>query len=308
MLWDKLPQGPPTQVLYGRIGDDDDETGLKIYTKKVGQAKQVSTLSTPLSQSPDSGLETHRLCLFKLSMPTSSSLVARITHHRMRLSRSTNTGFYFAYHSPETQPSLSYIYHHAPYLSFSTSSSAAHSDETSLVFSIDKLPHYDHRLVELGTYISSPTSPNADPDLMPLHLMTIQHISILPAAAIPKPSAHRITNLRIATRGVEPYAQKRLVWDFHSNSSTLRDGLPYSETTGPFSHFLVSVDGRFVGRAYACEYPLTRKDFDELDSESHKEGHGEDEVEVEVSVEGVLFGGEKVLGEGIKIGVEDVSQ
>lgn len=34
------------------------------------------------------------------------------------------------------------------------------------------------------------------------------------------------------------------------------DGLPYSNLTGPFSFFIIEIDGRHVGRAYAMEYVL----------------------------------------------------
>lgn len=34
------------------------------------------------------------------------------------------------------------------------------------------------------------------------------------------------------------------------------DGLPFSALTGPFSYFVIKVDGRKVGRAYALEYVL----------------------------------------------------
>lgn len=289
--------------MYGEIAEGFQDKGLKIYTKKIGQARQDSTLSTPSPQSPDSGLETHRLCLFELSMPTSSTLIAYIKYQRHRVSRSVTTGFYLAYHSPENQTSLSYTYHPAEY---SPSPSSAISETNISAISAAKLPHHDHRLVELGTYISSPTIPNTELDMTPLHLMTIQHISIVPAPATPEPSDHRITNLRIATRGAGPYTQARLVWEFVSTSHTVRDGLPYSKTTGPFSHFLVSVNGKCIGRAYACEFPLRREDFGELESENEKEGHEEEEKEMEVTVEGGLFGGGKVLGERIRIGVGDV--
>lgn len=138
--------------------------------------------------------------------------------------------------------------------------------------------------------------------------MTIQHIAMLPAPAIPKPSDHRITDLRLITRGADPYGQQRLVWAFRSDRGPVQEGgLPYSGTTGPFSHFLVCVDGRCVGRAYACEFPLRRGDFGEVESGNHKEGCEEEEKgEVEVSVKGVLFGGGEVVALGVRVGVRDV--
>lgn len=290
-------------------GDSVDETGLKIYTKKVGQAKQDPTTSTPSSQSPEPGLETHRLRLYNLSMPTKPSLVAHITYQRPRVSRSTNTGFYLAYHSLETEPPLSYTYH-------PLKSTSAHSDALTQAIPIPNLPHRAHRLVELGTYISSPNTPDTEPHPAPLHLLTIQHISILPAPTTRKPSDHRITDLRITTRGADPYTQKRLVWHFQSTSATAQDGLPYSSTTGPFAYFLVSVDGRRIGRAYACEFALRREDFGGVEAEAGSceegdggeqgEGEGEGELEVEVNVEGVLFGAGRVVGPGMRVRMEDV--
>lgn len=304
MLWDKLPHGPPIQVIYGDIVD---ETGLKIYTKKVGQAKQDPTTSTPSPQSPEPGPETHRLCLYNLSMPTQSSLIAHITYQRPRVSRSTNTGFYLAYHSPETEPSLSYTYH--PTKSSSAPPSAYWTAITQAI-PIPNLPYRAHRLVELGTYISIPRTPDTEPPPAPLHLLIVQHISILPAPATRKPSDHRITDLRITTRGADPYSQKRLVWRLHSTGATAHDGLPYSSTTRPFSYFLVTVNGRRIGRAYACELPLLREDFGGEEAGSCEKGdggeEGEGKEEVLVSVEGVLFGGGRVVGPGMRVRVRDV--
>ena len=58
-----------------------------------------------------------------------------------------------------------------------------------------------------------------------------------------------------------------LSWKFNNeawNASPEDDGLPYSDLTGPFSFFMIEIDGRQVGRAYAMEYVL-RGIGDELD-------------------------------------------
>jgi hypothetical protein len=50
-----------------------------------------------------------------------------------------------------------------------------------------------------------------------------------------------------------------LSWRFNNevwNASLGDDGLPYSDITGPFSFFMIEIDGRQVGRAYAMEYVL----------------------------------------------------
>ena len=40
------------------------------------------------------------------------------------------------------------------------------------------------------------------------------------------------------------------------NTSSADDGLPYSDLTGPFSYFVIEIDGHHVGRAYAMEHVL----------------------------------------------------
>lgn len=51
-------------------------------------------------------------------------------------------------------------------------------------------------------------------------------------------------------------AGPRITWST-GHQKGLENGLPYSEVTGPCSHFLISIDGTHAGRAYASEYLLS---------------------------------------------------
>jgi len=56
-----------------------------------------------------------------------------------------------------------------------------------------------------------------------------------------------------------------LSWKFNDearDASPGYDGLPYSDLTGPFSFFMIEINGRQVGRAYAVEYVLRGVDED----------------------------------------------
>jgi len=284
--WEKLSEGPPTQVIYGELASNL-ESGLVIYAKVSGEANETSD---PVTQQPAQAPESHRLCLFSLDMPTDTSLTAHVTYHRPRSSRSIKTGFYLAYRTPG-HPSLSYTYHDA--LDHSTDPSRSLTQQLPIIH------HHQHQsrqepvphLVELGIYTATLFRHHPSP---PLPLLTLHTISILPKTY--NPPAYTITNLRLTTRGTLPYTQKRLVWDFHSPSpekDTRDSRMPWSKTTGPFSHFVVQVGGVEIGRAWACEFPLKREDL---------EGKGEDGV-VEVRVEGVMFGCGKVTGEVVRIEV-----
>lgn len=66
----------------------------------------------------------------------------------------------------------------------------------------------------------------------------------------------------------------RLSWSFHidgDDESRNDEGLPYSSMTGPFSYFVVFVDGEMVGRAYVTEYLLSTEMATKLNGdEKHK--------------------------------------
>lgn len=66
----------------------------------------------------------------------------------------------------------------------------------------------------------------------------------------------------------------RLSWSFHvdkDDEGTNDEGLPYSSISGPFSYFIVFVDGEMVGRAYVIEYLLSTEVATKLNrNEKHK--------------------------------------
>ena len=73
-----------------------------------------------------------------------------------------------------------------------------------------------------------------------------------------KPAGHsypksEIRNVRIEQRGTDATAHHRLVWSIPKNAMS-SSSLPYSPLTGPFSHFIVSAEGKELGRAYALEF------------------------------------------------------
>ncbi len=235
-------------------------------------------------------------------MGTSTPLTARVTYHRPRSSRSIKTGFYLAYYAPGTQGPLTYKYSAALYPPPTSS-----SDTLTQVVPIDHDGNNNENkyLVELGTYVDYPhpasrsPDPDSETDRRKQHLLTIKHLSILPASTVSLTSKYQITALHLITRTPHPDttvdSQTRLVWSWHALApSTSPAGspdtsdLPCSRTTGPFAHFVVTLNGRYAGRTYACEFPLRKGDF--VDAGTDGSGEGEGEGEVEVCVEGVLFG------------------
>nr|GFD38021.1 hypothetical protein [Tanacetum cinerariifolium] len=67
-------------------------------------------------------------------------------------------------------------------------------------------------------------------------------------------------------------------------------GMPYSEITGAFSHFVVEVDDLSLGRAYAAEHIVPASFVDELTGR-----------EVAVIVHGIGFDGQELAGASLLV-------
>lgn len=65
------------------------------------------------------------------------------------------------------------------------------------------------------------------------------------------------------------------------SSGTWPEVFPWSSTTGPFSHFIVTISGKEAGSAFGLEFAVLKEDCSDLD-------------QVEVTIMGKLFGGATV--------------
>lgn len=92
-------------------------------------------------------------------------------------------------------------------------------------------------------------------------LLNIEELTLRPhGESYPKADIH---DAKFVERGSAETQHHRLVWSWSiSGDATAPLHLPYSSLTGPFSHFLVSVDGKGLGRAYATEFIIKAEDYD----------------------------------------------
>lgn len=209
--------------------------------------------------------EASRLCLLKLNMPANGTLEGIITA-RKPTSLQANWGFYAVFTRPPSQ-GLDYNY-----WSYGKFGRLGH-------ISIGlKSEHAHSRLVELGVYCEGLHSNNVGP----LELCQILNITIRPRD--PVPLVWNIIDIQVAEPANAGAVQKRLTWTWSGMRDSKPFGLPWSKTTGPFSHFVVVCGSKELGRAYCNEFPLQRSDFEDCEWE------GED---VEVVIDGVFFGGGK---------------
>lgn len=226
-----------------------------------------------------------RLCLFKLNMTADGSLDARIVHDAPMNSIQREIGIYTAY---QCHSSTCLEYHQLPI------KARAHDMECTVVPIVSATP--GARLVELGFYYQEPFGTTE-----PVALCHIQNILIKPNKQLERTfMPWSIVNLHLIERGRAENPQKRLAWDIqglNDQASTPADDLPWSKTTGPFSHFIVCSQNRNLGRAYCTEFCLQENDF----KENEQKGQHVDE---DVIIHGILFGGGEVSSEPMRVSLD----
>jgi hypothetical protein len=138
----------------------------------------------------------------------------------------------------------------------------------------------DVRLTEIGVYFSGASGAGF------VDILEIYSISIMSSAHRSAKANSSIHDVHFEHRGDGENRHVRLCWEYSDRASERMSGVPYSECTGPFSHFLVSVDGKLTGRAYSLECIVSK--------EITKESAGK---EVVVEVIGVGFDGRDLARE-----------
>jgi hypothetical protein len=109
------------------------------------------------------------------------------------------------------------------------------------------------RLEEIGVHLEGSSGDGVVP------VLEISSISILPLQHNSMVYACSIDGIRIEHRGEGDNAHARVCWNYADNTQARGDDVPYSDITGPFSHFNVRINDLHIGRAYALECVLDPK-------------------------------------------------
>ena len=132
------------------------------------------------------------------------------------------------------------------------------------------------RLVELGLYCKSEAGLKASRGVLNLYRLTIK-----PVVDVQK--TYCIEDIRTYHRTSGSNTERRLAWTWKGSRDHWLAGLPWSDTTGPFSVFSVMADGEECGQAHCSEFPLRPDDIKKK---------GDDAVMF--AIKGRLFGGGEV--------------
>ncbi|MCJ1477299.1 hypothetical protein MMC13_005970 [Lambiella insularis] len=266
-----------TRVVYGayeQICDDAQkfETFLTIYTSSTSDSNPEEDTLSAFDELRPISTEIIRLCLYKVCVPVADGLSARLVYSKARESRNIDAGFYAAFKSA-IYSDTHYEYYRLPYISSTMSESCfklARNTPSST-------------LTEIGVYCGGEIE-----CLKPMRLLHLGRLSVLPIGLLDGgPYDFAVDSLRLISRGNPSNQQKRLAWDWHGKRETWPKAMPWSDVTGPFSHFTVSMDGSEIGQSAALEYPLKREELGKASKTGSNGGPGV----MSFSVRGHCFGG-----------------
>ncbi|KAF2182736.1 glycoside hydrolase family 85 protein [Zopfia rhizophila CBS 207.26] len=253
------------------VWNDDVENGINILSKRLEDLPERTQLVVEVESVMSSGHTLEQMYerwipLFKLDMLADESLQLKIrSRYPLRI------------------PGASASY----YLKFTTGRRLLPLREVDRIQTTQAavIPGPDNwqtgRLREIGVHLQAPPLIAEEP----VRAVEIMDVCIIPRSAVEHKYVCSINDIRIENRRAENTEHWRLCWTYRVEEwwDDKVPGTPYSEITGPFSHFLISVDGLSVGRAYALEYILCQSLVNVLAGEG-----------VEVTVTGVGFDGRRL--------------
>ena len=271
--WEQASTRPRTRVLYGELVDEPSG-GIIVNTKIIGKDdKTVPFRALSLQE------RQLRLCLFKLNIVGDRSPAATIRFRWLEANMDVGSGgFYMGY---EISKSEKLYYVHAEI----SSPRPSQVREKTIILSF---PTAESRLVEFGVFFEGLIE-----HPQPLALCQILSLTIRPGTQAE--SSWTIHGVGLKERGSAPDQDTRLAWKCSGSDDLRLTGLPWSTTTGPFSHFGVLVDGKECGRAYCTEFPIHREDLDGCKGDM-----------VEVIILGRLFGGGEIASLPLQLSRNDI--
>ncbi|KAH7412151.1 glycosyl hydrolase family 85-domain-containing protein [Phaeosphaeria sp. MPI-PUGE-AT-0046c] len=203
------------------------------------------------------------LPLYKLDMPADDSLHLVITCRNLLSSKSEAVASFYIRLSNQKQPRLLNI-----------NMTGGH-DTIRTRLGTPSAPHDSARVQELGFHLVGSVGEGTVP------VVETTSILIMPRVASQTPSRCSIHNIRLQTHTTDENSHTRLCWEYADNTESEVYGVPYSDLTGPFSHFDIDINGQRAGRAYALQHIVSSTILEGL--------AGKD---MEVQVTGVGFHGQ----------------
>ena len=254
--------------LYSSYDDDEEEEEGHPTAISIKRSLGVKFQRSPKPKHFSSGSSSHhQLRLYRLAIDCADQLCLQL-HYSLRedlRSGSCELGLYLLSLSGDGNKARQNV----PLSSRSSQNAPA-------VFKVGARAAQT-KLYEVGIYLRGQLP--EDTDLAVFHSMSILPETVL---HMTKPK-YAIGNLRISNVRGGPVEARKLEWEWLGDKAVWPDCLPWSRTTGPFSHFRVLRNDVEIGICQTTAYPL---ESGELGPKSN------DSVgNVVFAVEGICFGG-----------------
>ena len=277
-----FPHVEPTAILESERLNDEPSTQALRFKLEAGllcvRMIRKSCQEVELGRQESSKLhdilvpeeEPMHLCLFKLNMPGDGSL--RANAHFACSSVSGTIGFYSAYQGPN-RARLEFSYHAVLPGNLVASESPSWLDSSNTASICLQAPASKYQLVEFGVFGQGYALDKASQVVM-----MVKSIGIAPSVELDH--NFHIVNISVLQQNKNTDVEMQLTWQWEGSEDRWPEGLPWSKTTGPFSHFAIFIDGEDAGTAHSLKFPLREEDFERSE-----------EKRVVVSIDGHLFGG-----------------
>lgn len=257
-----------TQILYSCF-EEDCLCIRGTSSARLKKGPELTAAHVPEGTAA-SHLETIRLCLFKLNMTCDGDVRAIIEMASAEISGTV--GFYAAYQGIDCRK-LEYLHHAISLRRPPTSKSRS----TTRYMNINEIrlqaPGTEYQLVEFGVFCQGCYFEEQDQLLLTLRSLTIRPYD-------ESDNSFCVKGVMVSRSGTGNDVEAQLVWRWEGSKEKWPTGIPWSATTGPFSHFAIFIDNKEVGTAHCLEFPLRDEDHEACADE-----------EVAVSIRGHLFGG-----------------
>lgn len=247
---------------------EEDHLCIRVTSSaRLKEGPEIAAVNVPRGTTA-SHPETIRLCLFKLNMSCEDDVCAIIEMASAHIS----VGFYATYQGIDCRK-LEYRYHAISPEGPSTSNVTAMTIYPNITEIRLQAPATEYQLVEFG--VSCQGCYSEEPDQL---LLTLRSLTIRPYDE--SDHSFYINGIMVSRSGTGNNIEAQLAWRWEGIKGKWPHGIPWSATTGPFSHFAIFIDNREAGTAHCLEFPLRDEDHEASGNE-----------QVAVSIHGHLFGG-----------------
>ena len=279
-------------VLYSQLSDKPTRS-VSIFATMTDIHQETSKCHINEINVSQWGGDCSNTRLFKLHMLGNGSLEARFKLQPTINAGCAELGIYTAYKG--TTGSLEYVRNKiVPQTKV----------ETEMIFPLKASTENAH-LVELGVYMVAPSVIQSNNLVLPSVIqgnklvLSIMEVCIKPVRDYN--TLYRIEALSPVLRGHPPNSEKRLAWRWRqveaADHNEWPKELPWSATTGPFSHFVIYLEGRELGRAYCLEFPFRLADLELAKKYPER---------IIVSVTGYFFGGGHINSPDVFISQKEI--